>query len=315
MMHPLSLIKSTNYVIVFHKISSRNWFEGTLKTISKIYKFIPIEEIESYFYENKRFNNCVHFCFDDGDKTVYDNAFPVLKEMNIHASLFVSPKKIRNKENYWFQEVKDIDDILIKETVCELMNCNFEQISKYSKMSILKSLNIDIILKVIETLKEKHRMLSNENFNMTENQLIELHNSNLFRIGAHSMNHPVLRNETDNTSEEEIRESIRILSQMLDSEIRYFAYPNGITGLDYGEREIRTLKENSIKIAFTSDNNFFSKENNPLAIPRGGLTRGRKTLVLSKLLLGSNWDILKNIIQWGISEEAQRKEIRDLSIF
>lgn len=314
-MHPLSLVKSTNYVTVFHRIHSKNWFKNTLKTISKIYKFISIEEIESYYYENKRFNNCVHFCFDDGDKTVYDNAFPVLREMNIHASLFVSPKKIRNKENYWFQEVKDIDDILIKETVCELTNCNFEQINRYSKMSILKSLNIDIILKVIETLKEKHRMLSNENFNMTENQLIELHNSNLFRIGAHSVNHPILKNETDEDSEREISESIKILSQMLDSEIRYFAYPNGITGLDYGEREIRTLKENKIKIAFTSDNNFFSKENNPLAIPRGGLTRGRKTLVLSKLLLGSNWDILKNIIQRGISEEKQRKEIINLSMF
>jgi len=315
-MHPLSLVKSTNYVTVFHRIHSKNWFKNTLKTISKIYKFIPIEEIESYYYENKRFNNCVHICFDDGDKTIYDNAFPVLRKMNIPASLFVSPKIIKNERNYWFQKVKDIEDILIKETVCELMNCNYEQIREYSKMSILKSMSIDNILKTIEILKEKHNVYSNKNLNMTENQLIELHNSNLFKIGAHSMNHPVLRNETDNTSEEEIRESIRILSQMLNSEIKYFAYPNGeIIGLDYGKREMKTLKENDIRLAFTSENNFFNKKHNPLAIPRCGLSRGGNIFVLIKLLLGSNWDLIKNIVKREISEEAQRKEIRDLSIF
>ncbi|MBE3090467.1 MAG: polysaccharide deacetylase family protein [Actinobacteria bacterium] len=99
-MHPLSLLTSTNLVIYFHNIYSINWFRSTLRTIKNIYNFIRIEDIESCCYDNKKYNNRCHICFDDGDITVYKNAFPVLREMNVPATLFVSPKVISDGSNY-----------------------------------------------------------------------------------------------------------------------------------------------------------------------------------------------------------------------
>lgn len=311
-MHPLSLFKPINIVIVFHRIPSKDWFRNALITIGNIYRFIPIEEIESYYYHEKKINNCAHISFDDGDKTVYENAFPVLKEMSVPASLFVSPKIIRDRNNYWFQNVSDFDDIIIKRIVCELKECNYEQIEKYSKMSILKSLKIEDILRVIETYRIRQNISGNYNHNLTEDNLMEIHYSNLVKIGAHSLNHPVLGNEIDKISEKEIIESVRMLSQMLNSEIRYFAYPNGGTlELDYGIRELKILKENSIKLAFSSKYDFFSKKNNPLAIPRYGLSKGKKLFILSKLLLGTTWGWFRSHLKREISEEQERKDIKE----
>ena len=107
-MHPLSLCMQTNLSLTFHKIPSAYWFKNTMITIKKFFNFISIEDIEAYYYYKKDFNNCCHICFDDGDITFYEYAFPVLKEMRIPATLFVSPKIIQDDGNFWFQELYDM---------------------------------------------------------------------------------------------------------------------------------------------------------------------------------------------------------------
>ena len=121
-MHPLNPFTSTNLVLLFHVVPSINWFRSTLRTLKKIYKFISVEDIELYYYDNKKYNNRLHICFDDGDRTFYKNAFPVLKELDIPATLFLLPKIVSNESNYWFQEIAYIrsylNDALLKEMIC-----------------------------------------------------------------------------------------------------------------------------------------------------------------------------------------------------
>ena len=50
----------------------------------------------------KRFN-CCHLTFDDGHISFYNNAYPIIKDYKIPASLYVSPEIVQNKELYWFQ--------------------------------------------------------------------------------------------------------------------------------------------------------------------------------------------------------------------
>ena len=314
-MHPLSPFTSTNLVILFHVVPSRNWFRSTLKTIKSIYKFISIEDIESYYYDGKTYDNCCHICFDDGDRTFYENAFPVLKEMNVPTTLFVSPRIISRENNYWFQEIEyinnHIDDVLLKATVCEVLNCNYSLVEKYSILSILKCMQLKRILQVIEIIKERYNIHINERCNITKDQLFELNNSDLVTIGAHTMNHPILSNETNGNAEKEILESVEDLSMMIDRDIKYFAYPNGTIGLDFSTRE-QTILQEKIKLAFTLDAGFFNKNSNPLGIPRIdflGSERENSVWILSKLLLVPILDRINKIIRRK-TETKERKEIK-----
>lgn len=322
-MHPLSLFTSTNLVIHFHTIPSLNWFSDTLRTIKGFYKFIPIEDIESCCYDNKKFNNCCHICFDDGDRTIYKNAFPVLKEMNVRATLFVSPKVIIDRSNYWFQELeyirKHLNDRLIKETICEILDCDYEQIKKYMILSIFHCMKLEDILKVINTIKKKYSIKVEKEYNMTKNQLFELYDSGFFTIGAHTMNHPILNNETYTDAEKEIHQSVEKLSEMLNTDIKYFSYPIGITNLDFTFREQSILKENNIRLAFTSKNNFFNYNTNPLSIPRlefsdAGIGNN-SVYILGKLCVVPIWQSILTIIFLGKNEIKERMEIKNLSIF
>jgi len=319
-MHPLNLLTSTNLVLLFHVVPSIDWFRSTLRTIDSIYKFISIEDIEAYYYGNKKFNNRCHICFDDIDRTFYENAFPVLKEMNIPTTLFVSPKVINEESNYWFQELdylkNHLGDTLLKEAICEMLNCNYTQIEKYTIYSIFKCMQLEDIFQAINVIKEKHNIEVDKKYNITKEQFRKLNSSNIITIGAHTINHPILSNETDDAAEKEIRESVEELSKMLGRDIKYFAYPNGETGLDYSMREQLILKENKIKLAFTTDTNFFSEKTNPLCIPRSGfqgLKRENSAWILGKLFLVPIWDRGRHKIK-RTTETAERKEIKALGL-
>jgi len=141
---------------------------------------------------------------------------------------------------------------------------------------------------------------------MDKTQLQELHKSGLVSIGAHTLNHPILKNETDEVANKEIKSSIKGLSEILGEKVKYFAYPNGTPDLDFSEREQEWLKSLDIKLAFSTENRSFNRKDNPLSIPRNGISRGSCTFVKLKLLSGSKWTVLKRLLN-GKQEDDYRR--------
>lgn len=307
-MHPPSHILSTNLVFIFHVVPSRAWFENTLRTIRRLYRFVTLKEIESYFADGVSLKNCCHISFDDGDSSVYRYAFPVLREMNAPATLFVSPRIIDGESNYWFQDFsyirKRLDDGLLKRQVCEVLNLDYNRFKNYRMTSILKCLKLKKIMMVLEAVKQEFGVRIDKKYNMTRAQLDEMTDSGLISVGAHTMNHPTLSNETHEDAEREISHSIKTLSYRQDTNITCFAFPNGIVGLDYGFREETILRDNGITMAFTSETHFFDKNTNPLRIPRCGFEglADHSALRLSKMLLVPIWDRIGG---------SRKKEIRE----
>ena len=127
-------------------------------------------------------------------------------------------------------------------------------------------------------------------------------------IGAHTLNHPILKNETAERSKIEIVDSINELEEIVNHEIKYFAYPNGIPFLDFDEREFEYLNSKKIRLAFSTESRNFSKESNLLSIPRFGISFGNHYFVKTKLLLGKNWEFIKNLKSKG--EKSTRLEIK-----
>ena len=315
-MHPLCPFISTNLALFFHDVPSADWFRSILKTVRSIYNFISIQDVEAYYYSGKELNNCCLVTFDDGHRTFYENAFPVLREMNVPAALFVSPKIIGSGSNYWFQELDymktRMGDSVLREAVCKALSYEHANLIKHSLSSILKCMKIKDVLWLIESIKERHNMSIDQKFNITKAELRELKDSGLISIGAQTMNHPILSNETDPAVEREIGESVEELAQMINGKVSYFAYPNGKGGLDYGVREQSILQENNIELAFTTHTGFFTTKANPLAIPRGGFSgvkRENKAWVLAKLLLIPIWDKIGR----G-AEERERYELRSIPV-
>ncbi len=251
-------------VFVFHEINNFSIFKKTISLISKNYKFMNLLD-----FINSNEKNICHITFDDGHHS-FENAFEILKEKNIPSTLFISIDKILNKKNFWFQEI-DYLKLKLNDIFIEEFNKFFSIKLKDKSFKFydhIKLFRIEKIEEFINLLVKKYHIIL-PSFNISSEKIKKLSKENLLELGAHTVNHPILLNETNERTEFEIRNSIINLNNFLNKKIISFAYPNGIKKLDYDNREKNILKKNGIKYAFTMDlNNFDVNEHDYLEIPR-----------------------------------------------
>ena len=301
-------------VLVFHEEDNGPLFEKIILALKKRYRLVSIHELEQLLTQKKKLKNVCHISFDDGHMSFYNVIFPVLQKHNVPVSLFISPEVITTKKNYWFQEVHDYDEKTIKKILVRQLNISPGKISKTPFKIILKALPIHVIEKVMDIYRQETSCGTKASENINEVQLQEVVSSGLVTIGAHSLKHPILKNENDTDSRHEITASIKRLEALTGKPVKYFAFPNGSPGLDFGEREINYLRDNNITMAFSAESDTISPENNLLNIPRLGFHRmglhPSNPLIFLRLNLGKKWMIIKSFA--SKSEKKIREKISKL---
>jgi len=216
---------------------SPNLFSDILKEISSQHNFVRLDRVVadpvSWRGEGLRFS----VTFDDGYRDNYENAFPLLRQYAVPASVYVSPDHIDGKCEFWFErliwmlyataeERIDLGEIGLgvlalhdepeRRSVLALMNNKLKLLDSLSRTRILDHC-IDML-----NLEEK----SDYSPMMTWAMLKEMSAAGM-EIGSHTMTHPILSRESDETVRYELRESRRRIEQELGQSVAGFAYPNG----------------------------------------------------------------------------------------
>lgn len=297
-------------IINFHDIYDKQWFEDTLDVIQELYEIVPFSEIEQFYEGKKTSKKIAHLTVDDGHISTYTLIYPVLKERNLTASIFVSPKIIEEQSNFWYFESGDYDKEKLRSCVAEILKIDCNKLKDLYPRSVMKTLSLQQNWDIIKHYQEKYNEPLKKGQYINKEQLLELEQSGVFHIGAHTMNHPILANENDEVSEYEIKASIDELGKLLNRKITTFAYPNGKEGIDFGEREMNYLKESGIEYAFSFEYRNLKKNDNLLSIPRFGLYHGNKSFVRKKLKYGAIWEPIKSKL--FNNEEKYRNMIANL---
>lgn len=293
----MKLLPST--VINFHAVNNRSWFEKTLLVLSNIYSIVSFNELNDFYYNQAELKHACHLTFDDGDKSFYDIVYPVLLKHGIPASIYISPLATIKNENFWFQEIVDYKEDLLKSITLQVarLNCNVCNVPiDLTAKALLKKMPLSVIWESIEYYQKKTKTSPKRGVNLSLNQVIELNESGLITIGAHTQRHPILCNETESVAASEILDSISGLSEILGKEVHCFAYPNGQPGLDFGEREKKTLADSPIRIAFSTESRAISSADDRLNVPRNGISSGGRGFIIFKLTAGSKWRQIKKLL-------------------
>lgn len=295
-------------IINFHDIYDPQWFQDTIEVILESYEIVPFSTIKDFYNGEKINAKAVHLTVDDGHISTYSIIYPILKEFGLSASIFVSPKIIKEQTNFWYAECSDYDQDKLKEAIAEILSIPTKDLVNFYAISIMKTLPLETNWKIIKVYQNKYKVPTKNCQYISVDQLLELEQSGIFSIGAHTMDHPILANESEINSRNEISNSINELSKLLDRKIETFAYPNGSKGLDFGEREMNILKDSNIDYAFSFEFKNLSTSDNLLSIPRYGLYHGDKNFIRKKLKFGATWEPLKKII--FNNEDKHRIEIQ-----
>lgn len=255
-----------NIVYYVHDVASSEEFEQTVNFLRKRYRFVSSEDLRSYLNNRNSLDRTCLLTIDDGWLSMYNYIFPVIKKYGIPVLLFVSPEICEGQMDYWFYRSRFCDEHSVKALLIKqkLYDTN---IWDYPLELLLKALPADTVSSILTTCQTE-KTLPRGFINTQE--LLEMRDSGLVEIGAHTLTHPILSLESDEKAEREIIDSVRRLEILVGAPVRCFAYPNGIPRLDFGKREMTLLEKTGIDLAFSVESNFVTKDTNRLAIPRVG---------------------------------------------
>jgi peptidoglycan/xylan/chitin deacetylase (PgdA/CDA1 family) len=310
-------------VVPLHEVPSREWLDGTLRMLGRIYRFVSAEELRDRLSRGRSLRGLCHLTFDDGHRTFFEIARPVLEAWNAPASLFVSPAVLARGANYWFQELSHlrthVDDDALRDDIAATLSCPRDPLAHFSVMSLFLCLPRAVMQQVLDAVRAGRGVPPLPPQNMTVEQLLEVAAHPLVTVGAHSLEHPVLANETAARSAAEIAGSVEGLSAVLSRPITTFAYPNGIPGLDFSSREQSALRRAGITMAFSTQPDFVRATSDRLAIPRGGCPdrhgepAARAMLRVLGLPWWERWRRLGR--RRRVSEEQERRAIQASGVF
>lgn len=234
-------------VLVYHKVLDKIQFEKQIQYLKRKFEIISPGLMEEFFNKEKAIpENGLMITFDDGDSSLYKNAFPILKREKIPAIIFVITDLIESHNPFWWDE---IEYLLGEEEgnnkVWEVKTWPNKKREQY-----------------IEKLRSHSNKESLRYSQLSFSELKEMQEAGIF-IANHSHTHPMFDKCNDAELEKELFDSTIKLKEH-DFNFDYFAYPNG----NYSERAEIKLKEFGIKYSFLFDHKINTGEINPLRISR-----------------------------------------------
>jgi peptidoglycan/xylan/chitin deacetylase (PgdA/CDA1 family) len=122
------------------------------------------------------------------------------------------------------------------------------------------------------------------NFMMTAAGVRRLADAGM-EIGAHTVNHPILRSVSEEKARGEIRQSRDTLQSIIGKPVTGFAYPNGRPELDYTARDRKIVEEEGFAYAVSTKRGAASTKSERFQLPRFTPWDADESRWLARLLL------------------------------
>ena len=274
-------------VLVYHSVLPRpdpvfperfhaGMFARQLAILRRYYCVLPLGEALQKLERGTLPRRAVSITFDDGYADNFEVALPMLLERKMHATFFVAPGYLDG--GIMFNDIvrecvsqashfSEIDDLLgngVASTDVMSHQEVFEAVIrkvKYQKpgaresavRKLAKSLGVELPTDIM----------------MTSAQVRSLAEAGM-EIGAHTMTHPILSQVPFTEARKEVLDSKNRLEDIVESEVRLFAYPNGIPGKDYLADHVAIVEQAGFSASFTTSNGVVRSGMDKFQLPRFG---------------------------------------------
>jgi len=203
--------------------------------------------------------NAALITFDDGYQDNYQYAYPILKERNLGATIFLTTNFL-DEDFIFYWDLAAYCIHKTKKKVVEISRLgefswqNGEEYSVIQEIvNRIKYLSPMEIPKVLAELSERLGVEVDENYfktlSLSWDQVLEMANNGI-DIGSHTVSHPILSNIPVERAQIEISESKNRIEEILRKDVQSIAYPNGQVG-DYTNKVVSLVRESGYKIAYS----------------------------------------------------------------
>jgi len=264
-------MNSNVFFLVYHSISnskvvpselgltiSPKKFERHLRMVGKLFNVISFDlAIKILSGRAPPVPRAVVVNFDDGYRDNWENAFPILKKHNIPATIFLTTGVIGTENRIWLNELY-LDFYRTRVPSITLMNDQGEK-NSYSlstdlgkKQALFAARNVlkncggtfrnDLLKYLTDQLRHDVTGSDNSELKMLSwDQINEMAKYDI-TFGAHTVNHLIIENETEEIQEIEIKRSKETIEKKTGQSVKIFAYP-GNAGKGFNSRTKKLIKK------------------------------------------------------------------------
>ena len=276
-------------ILMFHKIDNKqdplpltispSIFDRILSEITERFEIVALE---SLFDQEKNLvvDEKVKFVitFDDGYRDNYEKAFPILKRHKAPATIYLSYGHLEGEYFFWYEKLT-LGIQNTKHKFIDLEDLGSEKFNLDSleeKSKVINNLNLWLKLFTDKERLEKLEIIlsrlevsdTDENVSpMLSWEMVKEMNENNINFGSHTVSHPILSRENNQSIENEVVESKRLLEEKTGQKMEGFAYPNGTID-DYNDTVLDYVNKAAYQHACTTTPGINYKGQDPYQLLR-----------------------------------------------
>jgi len=273
------------FILIFHRVLDepdymrpgevdKSRFTWQMSLLGKYFNVLPLADALEKMQSNSLPARAVCITFDDGYSDNYLNALPILKQFQLSATFFIASGYL-NGGRMWndtiIEALRQYTGLTLDLTKIQLGIFNTstkEEKAKTASQIILeiKHLSPEIRAEYTGYISSFVQELPN-NLMLTDEQLIKLHRSGM-EIGGHTVTHPIMAKMPVEKVQQEIDGNQQRLESLLETHIRFFAYPNGKPGSDYLPEQVQLIEDAGYLGAVSTQWGVATKNSDLFQLPR-----------------------------------------------
>ena len=252
----------TDGIPFFSRLTPR-MFEAQMRYVRKHFRVVSLSQLCREMQEGQLVKPTVAVTFDDGYRDLYTHAFPVLREYQIPATIYLVGQCVETGEVPWYDRIFLALQVapgpfleLEKDSPrrFELSSPAARATAAWGIVNYLRSIsNVQRLAWCAAFERRIPLPLQSLEGRMLDWQQVRSMSREGIFFGAHTMSHPVLSQLDAPTLEAELASSKQLLEQGLDSPVEDFAYPFG-KPQDFSANDENVLKRCGYKSAVTTSN-------------------------------------------------------------
>jgi peptidoglycan/xylan/chitin deacetylase (PgdA/CDA1 family) len=273
------------FILIYHQVLDqpdfmregevdKTAFNWQMALLSKYFNVMPLHEALEKLANDTLPPRATCITFDDGYANNYTNALPILSANNLSATFFIASGYL-DGGRMWNDSV--IESIrILQSTDLDLTNLGLG-IFDISTPEKKAQASLEILLHLKHLLPEIRAQYTGyitslvkelpEDLMLTSDQLVKLHESGM-EIGGHTVSHPILAKLSPDAVLQEVSDNKKHLEQLLNTTLRFFAYPNGKPDRDYLPDQVLLIKECNYLAAISTQVGLADKQNDRWQLPR-----------------------------------------------
>ena len=251
--------------MLFGMAISTHTFRRQMEFVRERYAVLSLDEVAAVLRGSASVNRpAVAITFDDGYRSVYEQAWPVLRELGLPATVFLNsgligtPQVLDHDLLFWYARQAKLLGLSLRVPLVKA-GLNLREVAQITAevdsqqladklISLPLARRERVVRRLSEFLGEPQPAQLNA-FALMDWRMIHEMEEGGMSFGLHTDHHAMLTLEDEATIAEEIERGRDTLAAQLGRPITHFAYPNGA----YNQTVKEALQQAGIELALTTE--------------------------------------------------------------